>query len=752
MREIRAKSKQQGWSTLYNHSISVYNIATRMSIGLSDDISLLNDVRISSIFHDIGKSTNSFQLYIDGKVDKSNGGDIILHNEISWAYLHECGYNDNILNAVLYHHPTYKDDNRICDILDSISDDDFIIMGEMYKRLHSYIDNNSLNKAFNRTGNNDECGYPAYFEFDSNKFRSNNLFPDSNTRVLFIKACLISADRLVSELEYKHDIRIDSIINNDLGIIDSIIEGCIMMDKEYYLQCPSHFDINRFHIQQKSSLEATKKKLMIIQAPAGYGKTIIGLDYITTLKYKAIWVCPRNIIATSTYESIIRELGVFGLCMRISLLLSDEVKACNFKSDNIIQDSDIVVTNIDNYLVSTVKNDHQNRLYNLIGSTVIFDEFHELVDSTAIFAGFLNVVRCRDKYCDSHTLLMSATPMKLETRLRDNSVGKISIDSFNDSEYKIIVHDISEVFNPTIDGDSLIIHNSISLAQDMYKENMDKSSLLHSLYITNDLNSLRDEITTNHDKYSIIDNRRPVIGCRIIGTGLDISFLTLHESVSTPEYTLQSIGRVNRFNEYKDISTPSIHIHFNDDKPERGAIEINSTLAIRNLWYNFIKDNANGRQILIKDIYNLYNKFYESSGYITLYNKLIKEKLSESLESYSKLKPFRNNKKFKNNKIIKISKHSLRSSGKQIFAIARMKGGSGFMNEPIQINIERVSENEKRMNNERNKVIKKMVEYDYNVYKKPLSEDKMIENAVWNTKPYVLLTYEYDKNIGLYKI
>lgn len=210
---------------------------------------------------------------------------------------------------------------------------------------------------------------------------------------------------------------------------------------------------------------------------------------------------------------------------------------------------------------------------------------------------------------------------------------------------------------------------------------------------------------------------------------------------------------MNRFNEYKGKATPTIHIYLNDNKPERGAVEINSTLSIRNLWYNFIKDNVDGNEIPIKGIYELYNKFYKSNEYITLYNKLIKEKLCESLESYSKIKPFRNKKKLKNSKIIKISKYGLRCTGKQIFAIARMNDGSGFISEPIQINNERVNEEEKRLNDKRNKVIKKMDKYGYDVYKKKsLSEDKIIENAVWSNKPYVLLTYEYDKNIGLYKI
>jgi hypothetical protein len=80
-----------------------------------------------------------------------------------------------------------------------------------------------------------------------------------------------------------------------------------------------------------------------INAPAGFGKTLLGLLWNFRRGRKLIWVCPRNIVAESVYKSINEELDNFGIdFLSTELYLSGEVQQSNelfngdFKSDIIM--------------------------------------------------------------------------------------------------------------------------------------------------------------------------------------------------------------------------------------------------------------------------------------------------------------------------------------------------------------------------------------------------------------------------------
>ena len=86
-----------------------------------------------------------------------------------------------------------------------------------------------------------------------------------------------------------------------------------------------------------------------VNAPAGFGKTILGLLWAFNSNKKIIWVCPRNTVAESVYRSITEELKFFNIdFLSTELFLSGEVKKNNILFEGDFK-SDIIVTNIDNF-------------------------------------------------------------------------------------------------------------------------------------------------------------------------------------------------------------------------------------------------------------------------------------------------------------------------------------------------------------------------------------------------------------------
>ena len=50
----------------------------------------------------------------------------------------------------------------------------------------------------------------------------------------------------------------------------------------------------------------------------------------------------------------------------------------------------------------------------MYSTCIIFDEYHEFVSDAPIFAGFIKQMRIRNNMINGKTLLLSATPVKLE--------------------------------------------------------------------------------------------------------------------------------------------------------------------------------------------------------------------------------------------------------------------------------------------------------------------------------------------------
>ena len=139
---------------------------------------------------------------------------------------------------------------------------------------------------------------------------------------------------------------------------------------------------------------------------------------------------PRNVIAEGTYRSVCSERDKMGYTeddISIGLLITGQWKHGSI-------DSDIIITNIDNFLSMMIKNNMAGHLIKEIGCNIIFDEYHEFLCRQELFAGFIEFVYTRCKFTHSKTLLLSATPLRFDEAYF-NDDGDININFLKAKAY-----------------------------------------------------------------------------------------------------------------------------------------------------------------------------------------------------------------------------------------------------------------------------------------------------------------------------
>jgi hypothetical protein len=124
---------------------------------------------------------------------------------------------------------------------------------------------------------------------------------EKNSEALFARTCLISADRIAS--------------SNPIDISDDeikvLINEATIRPFEVDISNHCYFGNERF-VKQSEIIDKIERTTQI-NAPAGFGKTLLGLLWNFKRGRKLIWVCPRNIVAESVYKSINEELDNFGI-------------------------------------------------------------------------------------------------------------------------------------------------------------------------------------------------------------------------------------------------------------------------------------------------------------------------------------------------------------------------------------------------------------------------------------------------------
>jgi CRISPR-associated endonuclease Cas3-HD len=673
MSKALAKSNKNTKILLVDHSKRVSEncikaLSTIYNQDVYDDYKEI--IRLSGLLHDIGKATTNFQKKL--KNEETEIKSKFLHNEIGWAFLYEyldvpSNVLELIINSVYWHHGII---NKMCgstsvsilNLLGANKDKD---IDEMKKVLVTLCGSSKL-LSINRSKSRDQFkNTPAFYIFDG----------DDKGKICveqIIRNCLICSDRLTSisdeqnttfEGEFKKRLK----KNNNFIITD------------YKGKSDDRF------IKQLS-IKDSCEKTTIIKAPAGFGKTVLGLLWASKSDNKLIWVCPRNTVTESIYDSIISELDSLNINnVNVELFYASEVKKRNFEEGT----ADIIVTNIDNFLAPTVDNSFSDRLFLMDSADVVFDEYHELVTEAALFSLFITIMKIRSNYSNANTLLLSATPTLMHFLWQNefNAIKRTKILPSQHTHYKAVHNNPYAVFfddmiNVTTKN-SLVIMNSVSNAQ-TFMNQCNCDDIIHSKFTTPTITNKLVNLFESNGKYANINSTKNVMGTLIIQACLDVSFRHLYEVVFSPEGTLQRVGRCDRFG---NLLNSSITFCRPSGQGEITSIANLYDTKLNKLWYDYLEQSID-KSVTLDELYTIYNDFNQKNEDRLV--EFIKAAYSESLTTLTeKVYPVKrfNNSPNKTDKLVySTNSNKFRSKGNEMFYIAKIDG-TDLYSDPISTRI-----------------------------------------------------------------
>lgn len=759
-------AKSNGMS-LELHSKCVAKIATELSKQLLPEDFLsenLEKIQISALIHDIGKCLEGIQKYFKSfnaqDVQESDEMELgtIHHHEASWAIamcLFDKSKFEYALNAIYWHHakPIYdketKESDYISNILNKISESE---IEEIYKNLSILIPKalipfeqfiNNI-KSFKESGEKT----PSYYSPTESR---------SNQHSILYRTILISSDRISSSLS----IRENELVLSDDNFCKSLLENS---KKLLTASIPSFYDKERVNLQIEIAKQCDENKTTIVKAPAGFGKTLVGLLWTLNRENKLLWVCPRNVVVESVYDSILSEINSLGLNGKISveLFVTGNRKQSTNPDLKVFQ-SDIVVTNIDNFLAPVSKNRFGIWGVEILKRDVVFDEFHEFITESALFSGFVEIMKIRNSIVKCNTVLLSATNFMFNF-LWDTPIKKTKILPNNEEHYPAahsksykveFVHE-NELVNKK---NSLIITNSIFNAQ-LKKKNLNMDLLVHSDFLEEDKNEIFAVLFENYKKGSTNENKPSVASAPIIQASMDVSFHDISKSSLSPEADVQAIGRCNRWGEYDDSTIRFFRIE-TERKSERKAIKVLYDLNLNDIWYDFLQKEIESYnyKITLNDLYKIYNKFNKTHE--EQIKAFVRGKYKSSLNSLSNIEPV----KYgigSGSKKVSIAVASMRTNGDSIFITYRRHDNRDEFIDPFSINVptdmprEVYFDEDEDFARNLNKTIRDFIQsgrFKYpKSFKTKVRASVLYKFAYRKDSPYVAFNKEYSKEYGLAKL
>ena len=712
--KLLAKSKLNGGTTLINHSKAVTNFMaflfdkvinkdaefTRSEESIED---LRNDAIALAAMHDIGKCSSVFQSFITGKSANNTTDDgletsdakktKVTHNVLGWAYLNNCtNLSKEAKSAVLYHHVVF---DYLSDITAkkalNVSKDELNVFNEFFDFMSSYCKEKfgvNISRGKLDTDKADKVVNTVFLYNEMVDINDMGEF-DDNSRYFILRSLIVFADRIVSQefnsinefIDYNEDFMSEllnnMIFNNELPE-DNVNE--LKNSKGEYV-----YNINRLKIQNDLLDEINKVKNAIVSASAGFGKTLVGLRWILSNKSKTLWVVPRNVIAEGTYQSLNAELNTMGITDKVStaLLLHGEYVEGN-------ENADIIVTNIDNFLSMMVKNNMAHNLIKEIGGNVIFDEFHEFLSDTPLFAAFIGTLYTRVMFTNAKTLLLSATPIRFDKAFgMDKYISFITTTPFNgDMKVNIAVQEMENIGELKADWkDTFIFTNTVRHSQSVYDSHNaseDNTMLIHSRFPKTRRNAIESAIDYYHGKHSKVAERNPIVSTNILGVGIDASAKSTYDFALSPENTIQrGCGRTGRFAEedYNNEVNYTFCI-LKDDKSTKKLITSTYSMPLYEKWRDLLK-TLDGKIITKNDLYNIYYNFYKDNQ--TEANRMIRDFFLKSADDLKLMRPYSSHKKKSSKKNETLNEGlSYRGVGTSIYVVTKEQNSDNLC-EPIII-------------------------------------------------------------------
>jgi CRISPR-associated endonuclease Cas3-HD len=655
--------------TLRDHSIAVSKVSywiAKHVLKLTED--LCEAARLSGLYHDIGKAIKEFQDFLMKIMD---GESFVYHHELSWAIIslfsgellgslkprstllpyEKANLNKIVRSAVYWHHAQpyeYKGDGEFGPVRSAINK--IICFSEhdpacdkskrQVEEILAFV--RSLAPTYDSTESIPVTEpTPKMYEESTD---------NSNPRSMCVRACIIGADRRVSSLSPEQVAEISNSDSDDIPDMCKAWFDDITNDCRTGLALPVGYSKERWDLQGECVSKVSEAwndnvSTVAVNAPGGFGKTSVGVRTHLHRGRRMFWIVPRNMIAISVFDSIIKELIAVDSSASVELYLGGRREDCRPGGEMLIPfTSDIVVTNLDNYLKRAIDNGDQEDLYKVLSSDAVFDEYHEFPRCGALYPLFLTTLRARHVLTGAKTLLLSATGHSVPCELWDSASAKNTVYLPSRYEHYAPAHSepylvsISERLPETLQVGDASIHNSVEATQVLYRAR-GADMCVHSRFTVNDSQKPREAVMRLFGKGGSRNAR--VSSAPVIQASLDVSFFNVSSSVSDAEDDMQRFARDNRWGDLLGIHRfifcfPTGAISKNED----AAANLLAPAPIRNAWKKFVREHFTDEvTINISQMYVLYNKFSKRIIKLTLEYRRSEEKaLLEDLSSYFPVK------------------------------------------------------------------------------------------------------------------
>jgi CRISPR-associated endonuclease Cas3-HD len=619
MNEYLAKfDETNGGISLKEHSIKTAMIALNiLKYNKCNSEQVIRNTIIASIFHDCGKTSKSFQEYLtstDSKIE-SPGHNSVGAELFSNIVILKNKEDENIIRDIIeFHHTPFTKKTHLCDLYPTLTDIANVI--EYYR--------NIVNEVEALTGINLGITFKTIDEEFEEKFEY--IKTPQNSSFTHYEKDITKSLRQTSNFVAAFDI----VRNADI-LASKECNFSPLQNETFDINKPEHYDKVRYNEQMmliEYLLSNNENKNDCLIASTGYGKTLMGLVYILKTGGYGMWILPTNDLAITTYNNILKHIKDFSLenKVSVSLLLSG-----TWVAGDKTEDANIIVTNEDNFELSTFKNKRKYMGLHRITRTCIFDEFHKYITEAPLMYSFVTSLIARRKFSNTKTLLMSATPIFHKQFVNEEhcNVVKVENETFNNTRYAFSFTDVKNYKCGNLKNeDTLVVNNTVSQAQDNY-ENCDMC--IHSLFTDAHKKSKLTYLLETKGKGK--ENKESVSTTNMANEGHDISFSKGNFVNPTFWDVMQASGRIERFDQSKTKQINCVRDTGNTQNYTLKNIFKNEEIV--NKTFETLKKTFEGRtEVSNKELFDVlmnFNKSKDVKRYTT-------NCLEESAKSYFDIK------------------------------------------------------------------------------------------------------------------